>query len=542
MERIKGKYETLSQARNQQDLESGVGRGLWYDEAAADRAVSFFSRFLKHHKGEWAGRPFILDPWQEHDIIRPMFGWMRADGTRRYRTGYVEIPRKNGKSTLAAGIGLYLTIADGEAGAEVYSSATKKDQAKIVHDAAKQMVRGSRELSKFVTVLRNNISVERIAAKFEPLGADSNTLDGLNAHGNIVDELHAHRDRTVWDVLITSMGARRQPLTLAITTAGTYVPTSIGWEQHDYAVKVLEGIIEDDSYFVYIAAADKDDDWTDPATWYRANPALGISIKEEYLREQCEKAKSSPAFQNTFRRLHLNQWTEQTTRWIDMDKWGQGARPLDPLEGRVCFAGLDLASTTDLTALVLVFPDEDYHEFDVLAKFWVPGERMVERVRRDRVPYDAWARDGYLDVTDGDVFDDEAVRLAIRELGELYDIKEIAYDRWGASSLAPKLAGDGFLVVPMGQGFASMAAPTKELDRLIVGGLLRHAGNPILAWMASNVAVRQDPAGNIKIDKSKSTERVDGMVALVMGLDRALRHQLDDLGPSVYETRGVISL
>ena len=516
----------LARERERRDQAQGHGRGLWFDEAAAERVVRFFGR-LSHYKGEWAGLPFELADWQVEDIVYPLFGWKRADGTRRFRVAYIEVPRKDGKTTLIAGLGLYLMIADGEQGVEVYSTATKRDQAKLVFADAQAMVSNSSLLRRWVKSYRNNLNVPRTASKFEPLSADANTLDGLNPHGNIVDELHAHRDRQVWDVMATSMGSRRQPLTIAITTAGVYCPESIGWEQHVHAVQVLEGAIEDDGFFAYIAAAEAEDDWTDPAVWAMANPNMGMSVKAEFLAEQCERAKSSPSFLNTFLRHHLNIWTAQVTRWLDVDAWRAGDLESDGLGGEECFGGLDLASTTDLAALALLFPDA-VGWYDVVMRFWCPEERIVERSRRDRVPYDAWVRDGWLTATEGNVIDYDVIHRDINELSEVHNIKEIAFDRWGAYQIMTQLTDDGFTMVPMGQGYASMSAPSKELEKLVIGRTLAHGGNPVLRWMASNVAVSQDAAGNIKPAKDKSTERIDGITALVMALDRAIRHRDDD--------------
>ena len=532
-----GRLVELARSREARDRAEGVDRGLWFNDAAADRVVEFFG-MLRHYKGEWAGREFELSDWQVEDIIRPLFGWMRADGTRRFRHAYIEVARKNGKSTLVAGLGLFLTMADGEPGAEVYSSATKREQAKIVFGDARQMLELSPKLKRYCQIFRNNINVPRTGSKFEPLGADSNTLDGLNPHGNIVDELHAHRDRRVWDVMATAMGARRQPLTLAITTAGMYRPESIGWEQHNLAVQVLEGVIEDDAFFAYIAAADSDDDPGDPETWAKANPALGGTVKADYLEEEWRRAKQSPSFLNTFLRTHLNVWTSQVDRWLDMDNWNacELVSAAEDLIGQECFGGLDLASTTDIAAFALVFPDVDM-TFDVLMRFWVPEERIQERSVRDGVPYDAWAREGWLTATEGNVIDFEVIRRDLNRMAEEYDIREIAFDRWGAMQITTQLDGDGLTVVPMGQGFASMSAPSKELEAQVMGHKLAHGGNPVLRWMASNAAIEEDAAGNIKPAKHKSTEKIDGIVALVMAMDRAVRHREED---KVYSSEGLL--
>ena len=510
---------------------------FWFDEGAAERAVNFFERYLTHSKGRWAGSKFKLMDWQRDEIIRPLFGWKKRDGTRRYRTAYIEIPRKNGKSTLCAGIGLYLLFADQEAGAEIYSAAADREQASIVFDQAKAMTEASTQLQKRASVYKKSIVVFRTRSSYKVLSADAYTKHGLNAHGIVFDELHAQPNRELWDVLITSTGARTQPLTVAITTAG-YDRESICWEQHEYARQLLKGVIEDPTYFAYIAAADEEDDWTDPQIWRKANPGYGVTISREYLEQECRKAKQVPAYQNTFRRLHLNQWTSQDTRWLDLSAWDKCAHALPDLAGRECYAGLDMASTTDIAALVLVFPPQDEGLLYVLPTFWIPQENMLARARRDRVPYDAWVRDGLMMATPGNVIDYGAIRAKINRLGERFHIREIAFDRWGAFQLSQDLDGDGFTMVPFGQGFASMSAPTKELLRLVLDDSLAHGGHPVLRWMADNMVVKQDPAGNIKPDKAKSREKIDGLVALIMGLDRAIRHE----GASVYEGRGVLTV
>lgn len=524
-----GKLEALMIERQRRDLERWPARsleecepdGYWWDEEAADRVVQFIEGYCRHHKGEWAGQPFLLEEWQR-GIVRAVFGWRRPDGSRRFRTAYIEIPRKNGKTELAAAVALYLLVADGEEGAEIYSAATKRDQAKIVHDAAVQMVRRSPDLRRFVRDYRNNLSVEALGAKFEPLSSDSNTLDGLNPHAAILDELHAHKDRHVRDVLLTGMGARRQPLEWIITTAGVYDPTSIGWEQHEYAQNVLEGVFEDETYFAYIAAADEGDDWEDPATWTKANPNLGVSVKLEYLEELAERAKRSPSFLNTFLRYHLNIWTQQLERWIAPDVWRKGAERVDEgaLEGERCFAALDLSSTTDLTALALAFPN-DVGGYDLVMRYWVPEDRIMERAQKDRVPYDAWVRDGWIRATPGDVVDYEWIRQEIHELADRFEIVELAYDPWNATQLAVQLMGDGLPMVEMRQGYKTMSPAAKEFERLVVAGRIRHGGHPVLAWNVNNLAIVSDPAGNIKPDKQRSREKIDGAVAAIMAIGRA---------------------
>ena len=524
-----GRLEQLAIDRHRRDLAHPGPHH--YDDAEAQRVLTFFRSYLRHTKGQWAGQPFEPAEWQIDHILKPLFGWKRPDGTRRFRIAWLELPRKSGKTTLASGVGLYLLIADGEAGAEVYSAATTRDQARLVWQQARDMVKAHPALERNASNYQASIVVPRTTSAFKPVSREAGRLDGLNASGVILDEVHAHPTSEMWDVMTTATGARTQPLLIAITTAGTYAPESIGWKQHQHAVAVLEGAVRDDAYFAYIAAADTDDDWKDPAVWAKANPGIGHTITEEYLAEQCARAEAMPSFQNTFRRYHLNQWVEQSERWLDVGAWDAcDAPPPHDLAGRECYAGLDLASTRDLTALILVFPDGD--EYDVLRRFWIPGDNIAQRVHDDRVPYDAWARDGHLIATDGNVFDDMAVFEEIMRLREIYTIREIAYDPWGATSLAPKLLAEGVNMVPFRQGFASMSGPTKELEKLVVSGRLRHGGDPVLRWMAANVALATDPAANIKVDKQRSHERVDGIVALVMAVGRAMTSEDSTVWPS----------
>jgi phage terminase large subunit-like protein len=514
---------------------------FYFDKRAARFAVNFFQNLLVHIKGEWAGKPFILQGWQRDEIIEPLFGWKRTgDGTRRFRTAYIEIPRKNGKSTLAAGIALYLEFADGEQGAEVYSAAADKDQAGIVFDLAKDMVDESSELSKRSKSFKGSIIIPSTKSTYRVLSADAFTKHGLNAHGVVVDELHVQPTRELVDVLVTSTGARRQPLVVLITTAG-FDKESICWEYHDYARQVDEGLIDDASFFSYIAAADKDDDWLDEKIWAKANPGLGVSVKLDYLRTEAKRAEHIPAYQNIFRRLHLNQWTAQESRWLDLEAWDACQFVVDPklMEGAECYAGLDLANTSDLASLVLNFPtekgEEERHAW--LPFFWIPEDNMVERVRKDRVPYDAWVRDGLITTTEGNVIDYGFILRDIERLGEIYNIKEIAFDRWGAGQISQQLEGLGFEIVGFGQGYKSMSPPMVDLLRLVMAKKLAHGGHPVLRWMADNLVVDQDPAGNIKPNKKKSREKIDGIVAGLMGLDRAIRHLVPD--DSVYEERGL---
>jgi len=512
-----------------------------FDERAAMVAVRFFERMLVHIEGPLAGQPFILEPWQRH-IVSELFGWKHPDGRRRYRKLYLEVPRGNGKSTFAAGLALLLLAVDGERSAKIYSAAADKPQAAIVFETAEKMVKESPLLSKRIKPYRNRtMEYPETGSRYIVLSADAYTKHGLNPHGIIFDELHAQPNRELYDVLNTAMGKRRHPLMIMITTAG-YDRNSICWEQHEYARQVKEGIIDDPTFLPAIWAADETDDWTSPATWAKANPNYGVSVREEFLRQECATALASPAYQNTFRRLYLNQWTQQESRWLDMHAWNACSQALPDLTGRTCYGGLDLASTTDIAAYVLVFPPvSDGEPTWLLPTFWIPVDSMQERVRRDRVPYDAWVRDGLVIATEGNVIDYGRVQATIEAMASTYNVREIAFDRWGATQITQNLTGAGLTMVQIGQGYASMSAPSKELLRLVLSHQVGHGGNPVLRWMADNVTTEEDAAGNVKPSKAKSRQKIDGIVASVMGLARALMHDPES-GRSVYEDRGILTI
>jgi phage terminase large subunit-like protein len=523
-----------------------------FSEAKADRAVNFFERVLVHTKGEYAGKPFILTDWQKDLIIRPLFGTVNPDGTRQYRIAYISTARKNGKSELAAGIALYLLSADDEPGAEVYGAAADKEQASIVFDVASEMVKRSAYLSSFLRRInsRKRVVWEAEASFYQAIPADEKTSHGFNAHGVIVDELHVQPKRDLWDVLTTSTGTRRQPLVAAFTTAG-FDRYSICWEQYDYAKRVARGAVNDPTFFSYIAEpnvgnqnVEDDDDWEDPATWAKANPALDDYRRRDELETAYEKAKATPAYQNTFKRLYLNIWTSQIIRWLDLARWDASAGEpftLDDARGRDCVAGLDLASTTDIAALVLVFPSGEGSErrYDVLPFFFMPKDTLAEAERKlNNIPLQLWADQGYIIATEGDVIDYGAITDKIDELAQAVNIKEVGFDRWGATQLIQGLENSGMTVIAIGQGFASMSAPTKETLNLIIAKKLRHGGNPVLRWMADNMVVKEDSAGNQKPEKAKSSGKIDGIVATIMGVDRATRQP----STSVYEERGLTTV
>ena len=492
-----------------------------YDKAKADHAVKFITS-LKQHQGKWAGQPIKLMDWQEK-IIRDVFGTVNPDGTRQYRTVYIKIPRKNGKTEIGAGIALYLLFADNEPGAEIYSAAGDKDQAGKVYEAAAPMVRQSPALLKRAKVIDSikRIVVHSTDSFYKVISAESKTKHGGNLHGVIFDELHVQPNRDLWDVLTTSGGTREQPLVVAITTAG-FDRHSVCWEQHDYALKVLAGIIKDPTFYAVIYAAGEKDDWADEKIWYKANPALGVFRSIEELRALFNKAKEVVALQNTFKRLYLNIWTSQETRWMEIEKWDESEGKVEPeeLKGKICYGGLDLSSTMDISAFVLIFPVDGVYK--VIPLFFIPADNIEARVKKDGVPYDEWIRQGFIIATPGNVIDYQFIEDTIDKYAKEFEIEETAYDPWNATMLTQRLAEKGMTMVEVRQGFASMSAPTKQLETLILQKKIHHGSNPVLRWMFDNVMVKQDATGNLKPDREKSKEKIDGIVALIMAVSRAM--------------------
>lgn len=519
-----------------------MAEGSHYDKQKADYAVAFIE-CLKHTKGTWAGKPFQLIDWQER-IIRDLFGIVKENGYRQFNTAYIEIPKKMGKSELAAAVALLLCCGDGEQRAEVYGCAADRQQATIVFDVAADMVRMSPALKKRVKILgsQKRIIFHPTNSFYQVLSAEAYSKHGFNIHGVVFDELHTQPNRKLFDVMTKGSGdARMQPLYFLITTAGTDT-NSICYETHQKAKDILEGRKVDQTFYPVIYGADENDDWTDPEVWKKANPSLGITVGMDKVKAACESARQNPAEENSFRQLRLNQWVKQAVRWMPMEVWDKCAFPVDPdkLEGRVCYGGLDLSSTTDVTAFVLVFPPEDPEgKYDILPFFWVPEDTLELRVMRDHVPYDVWEKRGFLNTTEGNVIHYGFIESFIEELGEKYNIREIAFDRWGAVQMVQNLEGMGFTVVPFGQGFKDMSPPTKELMKLALEERLAHAGHPVLRWMMDNIYIRRDPAGNIKADKAKSSEKIDGAIATIMALDRAIRCG-NDTSESVYDSRGLL--
>ena len=512
-----------------------------YDKKKADRAVTFIEN-LCHTKGKWAGTPFWLLPWQEQ-LIRDIFGIVKPDGNRQFRTAFVEICKKVGKSELAAAVALYLLYADNEPSAEVYGAAADRQQASIVFDVAKQMVEMSPALMKRRKLMGATKRIVNYsnAGYYQVLSAEVGGKHGFSVSGLVFDEIHTQPNRQLYDVLTKgSSDARQNPLHFIITTAGND-RHSIAYELHTKAVDILEGRRVDPTFYPVVYGLKDDEDWEDEENWYKVNPSLGYTVDIERLRDAYREAKQNPADEVTFKWLRCNMWVSSTVAWIPDAIYMRGNESIEAasLEGRDCYAGLDLSSTGDITALVLIFPPRDENEkYVLLPYFWIPEETIPRRVKANSVPYDIWEKQGYIMSTEGNVIHYDFIEKFIMYLSEKYHILEIAVDRWNATQMIQNLEGEGFTIVPFGQGFSSMSAPTKEFYRLLMEGRIIHGGNPVLRWMAGNVVIDTDPAGNIKVTKAKSKEKIDGIVAAIMALDRCIRQE--GQSGSVYDERGLL--
>ena len=518
-----GKYHRLACLRHQRDR-AREGTPAFPYRFDADRADRFFrfAQKLKHYKGEWAGQPILLQPYQFFRL-GSLFAWVHVDtGLRRFRTSYNEIPRKNGKSLEAALVALYVTFFDGEPGAEGYCIATKRDQAKIVFGDAKKLVESS-GLKSRIKVLTANIHRADTASKLEPLGADHDSTDGLNPNFIGADELHAMKDRGLMDVMETATGARRQPVHFQITTAGDD-PVSVCGDQHDYACKILDGVLEDETFFAFIAHADLGDDWTADATWRKANPNYGISVKPDDLQALARKAENMPAAAAAFQQKRLNLWVNSDAPWLSLEGWrkGQTAWTADNMRGQTCFAGVDMSSKIDLTAVALVFPPtETRTTWRVLVYALTPEDTLIERAHRDRAPYLEWKARGYLRTNPGNRIDQDVVRSILRDADDQFDVRGIGIDPWNAGNLIKDLGDDGFDVIEIPQTLQHMSAPAKDWEADVLDGQIDAGGNPLMAWCVSNVVVQRDNKDNIYPVKKKSRGRIDPVIAALLARKRA---------------------
>ena len=529
-------FVQLAVDRYYRDMDNALDKGWYFDRKAAQRAISFIER-LKHTKGQWAGLRFKLEPWQQF-IIWNIFGWKMADGTRRFRYAYVEIARKNGKTALSAGIGLYMLFADGESRPEVYSAATVKDQARICFSDAVEIVKAT-DLKNYLTPYRNSIVYELKGGMMKPLSSDYGTHDGLNPSCGIIDEFHAHKDSGMFDVIKSAFGARKQPLMFIITTAG-FNKAGACYAYRDNVIKILRGINEDDTLFGIIYTMDANEDWDNPQMWIKSNPNLGVSLFPNYLEDQVNDAKNRPEAVRNVMTKNVNLWVDAEKTWILDDAWMKcvGTTEIEDLRGCECWGGLDLSNVSDITAFVLIFHEND--KFQLLPFFWIPEEKMLEKIRKENINYDLWVKAGFVKVTSGNVLDYEFVKADILQIVEIYDLQSSAYDRWNSSQTIIDLQNEGMECNPFGQGYGSMSAPSKEFEKLVLSEKIEHFGNPVLRWMLSSTLIKTDPAGNIKPDKEKSVQKIDGIVASIMALGEWMTAQAED-DNDPYSKRGMLS-
>lgn len=530
-------FVTLAVKRYYNDLENALDKGWYFDRKAAIRAIGFIEK-LKHTKGKWAGQRFKLESWQQF-ILWNIFGWMKADGTRRFRYVYVEIARKNGKTALSAGIGLYMLFADGEARPEVYSAATVKDQARICFSDAVEIVKKT-DLKNYLSPYRNSIVYELKSGMMKPLSSDYGTHDGLNPSCGIIDEFHAHKDSGMFDVIKSAFGARRQPLMFIITTAG-FNKNGACYAYRSNVIKILQGINEDDSLFGIIYTLDSKEEWDNPKMWIKSNPNLGVSVFPEYLADQVNDAKNRPEAVRNVMTKNVNLWVDAEKTWILDDMWQKciGTTDIKSLRGCQCWGGLDLSNVSDITAFVLLFHENE--KFQLLPFFWIPEEKMLEKIRKENINYDKWSSLGFVKVTAGNVLDYDFVKADILQIVEIYDLQSTAYDRWNASQTIIDLQNEGMECSPFGQGYGSMGAPTKEFEKMVLTEKIEHFGNPVLRWMMASTVVKTDPAGNIKPDKEKSSQKIDGIVASIMALGEWMTAQAEE-DNNPYNQRGMLSL
>jgi phage terminase large subunit-like protein len=532
------KYHRQACERHLRDLSRG--KYVWNTDAG-NRVINFIEN-LRHHKGrQFAGNLFILEPWQTF-LLGSVFGWQKKTGGRRYKESYTEIPRKNGKTALGAGVGIFGLTADQEPGAEIYSIASKRDQAAICWDASKRMIEVTPGLKERIKTGKASVWYNPLGNKFVPLSKDTKKMDGLNPHIVIGDETHAWEDRMLYDQIDDAFGSREQPLFFLITTAGNNME-GVCFDLRKHVIAILEGNEDesymDEEYFGFICTLDKDDDWKDESVWIKANPNLGVSKDWDYLRRQVKKAQQIPSKKNAVLNKQFNIWTEAGETWLDMDRWKENGKSYDlaKLAKEKCHMGIDLSTIQDITAVVMLFPPGVYKEWVIYPRMYIPGDNVGKKERADRVPYGLWVEQGYLQTTPGDVIDLDFIYEDILQMNEEYNVIDAGYDPWKAVELATKLDAEGMEVVQMRQGHATLGAPSTEFEKKVMAKQFRHGGHPVLRWMAGNTVTISDNNENIRPDKKKSTKRIDGIVASIMALGRAMTN---DKYKSIYENRGFI--
>lgn len=514
----------------------GEAPGAVFDPDRVDRVIKAFS-LLRHTQGQWAGQPLRPDPWQVAYILAPVFGWVRWDEdadayVRIVRELYVDVPRKNGKSTLAGGLAIYMTCADGEGGAQVITAATTKEQAGFVFEPVKKLAEAAPALKRHVKPLKHIILHPKSGSYFKPISSVAGAQHGANIHCAIIDELHEHKTPELVETIETGTGSRRQPLIVIITTADSGKRESVYDRKRQRIEKLARRVFEAPSVYGVVWAAERDDDPHVEATWRKANPGYGVSPTRSYLQAKSDEAKQSPADLAKYLRLHLGRRTKQETKFISLESWHRNAGMVDEakLAGREAYGGLDLASTSDLSALCWLFPDDERGGFDAIWRLWTPEDNVEALDQRTAGAASVWVRQGLLVATPGNVADYDYIRLQIDRDMDAFDVRSIGFDPWNATPLTNKLVEDGAPMVKVRQGFVTMSPPLKELQRLLLKGtpkapLFRHGGNDAVTWMVDNLAVAMDPAGNVKPDKARSAEKIDAVSAAVTALSEAMTRE-----------------
>jgi len=519
---------------------SGSGR-YTFDEDLARAGIEFFHTELRHCKGPKAGEPFILEPWQ-WPILANLFGWVDDEGRRRYREAFLFLPRKNGKSPLAAGIICYMLFELADIGAEIVGAASEYGQASIVWEHARGFVAQNTQLSARCKLYSGQSKAIQLGeeegwATYKVVASSSSSLHGGNLTAAVIDELHAIDNPEMVNTITTGFAGKPDPLLIHITTAD-YDRESICNEKYDYAVKVRDGLIDDPAFLPVIYEAGREDDWTDREVWAKANPNLGVSVMEEYLTREVQRAQDQPTYENAFKRLHLNIRTKQVYKWLDSAVWDACGtlENVDELKGQRCYGGLDVATRDDLAAFVLIFPDNGNA---ILPFFWMPSDNIGPRTRSG-VPYETWHREGLIHATSGASVDEEYIWKDIIRLAGEYRIEDIAFDPWGAEAVKTKIMAENIEVTDFRQTLSNFAAPTRATEVMVKRGEIRHTGHKVLGWCMSNVAIYSDANDNMRPDKKHSSDKIDGAVALIMAVGNMMLNA-DDSG-SVYDSRGMVEL
>ncbi len=521
--------------------ERAAEAGCYFDLDAADRVRRFLAKLVRQSKGDFAGKPLELLDWQWRNVVGPLYGWKRRSGVRRFRRASVWVPKKNGKSTLAAALILYALMADGEAGAEIYGAAADRNQASIIFDEVAAMVKQSPAMAKRLDVNRTirRVTFQEANSIYQVLSKDSRrSAHGINSHTAIIDELHVV-NRELYDTLRYAGAARRQPIQFEISTAGND-KTSLGYDRYVYAKRLLKGEIEDPETLAVVYECEDPARWDQPEQWHKANPSLGVTIPLDGFQSDFLEAKNgSPADQGNFKQLRLNLWQDAVYAWLPLELWDACAVDLDPavLEGKRCWGAFDLASKMDLTAWVIVFDLGD-GEYAVLPRFFAPAEADSRRQKENRTLLKPWMDAGYIQATEGNVADYDVIEGVIREDCARFGVETVYFDPWNATQVANRLQAEGVQLVEFGQTIKNYNAPMRELERLVTSGKLKHDGNPCMRWMVAHTSARKDPSGNVRPDKEKSSDHIDGVCSTIMALQGALAGE----GESVYETRGIDAL